>query len=232
MVKRTVQEKESASDPGKGERIREKIVDHALRQAARGGMGVLSIGRLAKEVKMSKSGLFVHFGSKEKLETAVLERAGNLFFDHVLVPAEDEDLEGIEQLWVLCDLWLKFVERHVLPGSYFFTGALFHCAGQEGPIPERITKIVWRWLKGLKVAIERARSLGELDNGIDAKRTAMELNGLLVSAQWCYVMEGEDRTQARGAILAKLASLATDKIPVSAFESVRAWTKYLEDKHA
>ncbi|MGA7383097.1 MAG: hypothetical protein WBX03_19760, partial [Terriglobales bacterium] len=167
-----------------------------------------------------------------KLEAAVVERGGALFFSQVLVPPEEQGLEGIEQVWALCDLWLQFVERHVLPGNFFFTGAVFHCAGREGPIPERITEIVWLWLKALQVAIEKAKSLGELDDSVDAKRTAMELNGLLLSAQWCYVTEHEDRTQARQAILAKLASLASDKIPASAFESVRTWTKYLEDRHA
>jgi hypothetical protein len=44
-------------------------------------------------------------------------------------------------------------------------------------------------------------------------------------------MEREDHSQARSVILTKLASLATDKIPVSAFDSVKAWRKYLEDRH-
>jgi AcrR family transcriptional regulator len=140
---------------------------------------------------LSKSGLFVHFGSKASLEAAVVERAGELFDNHVLVPAKEDRLEGIEQVWTLCDLWLKFVERHVLPGNYFFSGALFHCGGRDGPIADRITAVVWRWLKALKVAIEKAKSLGEFDDGVDTKRTAMELNGLLISAQWCCVMEDE-----------------------------------------
>ena len=65
---------------------REEIVARALNIAAEKGLGALSIGGLAKELKMSKSGLFAHFGSKENLETAVVERARVLFFDHVLVP--------------------------------------------------------------------------------------------------------------------------------------------------
>jgi AcrR family transcriptional regulator len=181
---------------------------------------------------MSKSGLFVHFGSKANLEAAVVERASDLFFNHILVPPEEEGLEGIEQLWALCDLWLKFVENHVLPGNYFFTGAFFHCSGQEGEIPERITALLWRWLKALKAAIEAAQRLGELRETVDTKQLALELNGLLLNAQWCYLMEHKDRTQVRSAILTKLASLATEKIPASAFESVKAWRKYLDSRHA
>ena len=64
----------------KGNNTQEEIVGRALRIAAVEGLGALSIGRLAKELRMSKSGLFVHFGSKEKLEIAVVERAYEIFF--------------------------------------------------------------------------------------------------------------------------------------------------------
>lgn len=74
--------------------------------------------------------------------------------------------------------------------------------------------------------------MGELVQTVDAKQTALELNGLLLNAQWCHVLEEEDGTQVRSAILAKLASVATEKIPASAFDSLGAWRKYLEDRHA
>ena len=67
------------SDPSKGNQTREEIVTRALQIAAHKGLGGLTIGTLAKKLKMSKSGLFVHFGSKESLEAAVVERAGRSF---------------------------------------------------------------------------------------------------------------------------------------------------------
>ena len=99
----------SVSDPGKGSKTREQIVTQALHVAAYKGLGALTVGTLAEKLKMSKSGLFLHFGSKENLETAVVERAGDLFFSHVLVPIEEGDFEGIERVWALCDQWLDFV---------------------------------------------------------------------------------------------------------------------------
>jgi AcrR family transcriptional regulator len=212
----------------KGKRTREEIVARALDIAALDGLGALSIGSLAKELKMSKSGLFVHFGSKENLEAAVVDAASDLFFSHIVLPAEEDSLEGIERVWVLCDLWLEFVEDHVLPGGYFFTGAFFQCAGQDGSIPRAITRIMRQWFKALREAVDGARSRGELRLSIDAKQTALELNGLLLGAQWSYQMEHKDGTQARLAILTKLASLATEEIPEGVFDSVRAWRKYLD----
>jgi AcrR family transcriptional regulator len=134
-------DKRPASGPTKGRRTREEIVARALYTAARDGLGALSIGKLAKELKMSKSSLFVYFGSKENLETAVVERAGVLFFDHVLVPIEEDGLEGIERVWSLCDLWLKFVEDRVFPGGYFFTGPTFSAQVSEVPFPVRLERL-------------------------------------------------------------------------------------------
>jgi len=227
----TKSDKRLVSGLTKGKRTRGEIVARALHMAALEGLAAVSIGSLAKELKMSKSGLFVHFGSKENLETAVVERASVLFFDHVLIPTEEDGLEGIERVWALCDLWLEFVEDRVLPGGYFFTGAFFQCAGQDGSIPKQIREVMREWVNTLRVAVDGARRRGELRMTIDAKRTALELNGLLLGAQWSYLMEHKDRTQARSAILARLASMATEDIPASAFDSVRAWRKYLESRH-
>ena len=88
----------TVSDPGKGSRTREEIVTRALQIAAYKGLGALTNGTLANKLKMSKSGLFLHFGSKENLEAAVVERAGDLFFSHVFLPTEEDGLEGIERV--------------------------------------------------------------------------------------------------------------------------------------
>ncbi len=216
---------------GKGPNTREEIVARALNIAALEGLGALSIGRLAKELKMSKSGLFVHFGSKENLETAVVERASILFFDHVLVPIEENGREGIERVWALCDSWLDFVEQGILPGGYFFTGALFQCAEQSGSIPKQIKRIARDWFDALRDALEQARSQEQVRADIDIKRTAFELNGILLGAQWSQLLSHKDYTSPRSAVLAKLSSLATEEIPANAFDSVKAWRKYLESRH-
>ena len=74
--------KQSAQGPSKGTQTRHLIVDRALKIAAQEGLGALSIGRLAKDLNMSKSGLVLHFGSKENLELAVVEQADLYFFDY------------------------------------------------------------------------------------------------------------------------------------------------------
>jgi AcrR family transcriptional regulator len=87
-------------------RTRQEILARALKVAAREGLAALTIGRLAKELQMSKSGLFAHFHSKQALELVTLEKAREAFADAVLRPVEVSG-RGIERLWNLCDLWLR-----------------------------------------------------------------------------------------------------------------------------
>src|SRR3954447_8811347 len=72
-----------------GERSRALILQEAARLATVDGISGLSIGRLADAVGMSKSGLFAHFGSKEELQRATVDLAGELFTEHVLRAGDD-----------------------------------------------------------------------------------------------------------------------------------------------
>src|SRR4051812_39631746 len=71
----------------KGAATREAIIDRAYGIACSAGLDGLSIGPLAHAVGMSKSGVFAHFGSREGLQLAVLESAGQRFGRYVLTPA-------------------------------------------------------------------------------------------------------------------------------------------------
>src|SRR5579864_5404054 len=84
---------QAAQGPTKGTKTRHLIVDRALNIAAQEGLGALSIGRLAKDLNMSKSGLVLHFGSKANLELAVVERADLYFFDYIMVPIDEKGLK-------------------------------------------------------------------------------------------------------------------------------------------
>ena len=221
---------EESKDLGKGQQTREAIVAQGLLIAAREGLGAISIGRLAKELRISKSGLFLHFGSKEKLELAVVEQARVQFLNHVQKRAQDDKLTGIERLWFLCDSWLDFVEHGAFPGGYFFTGVFFQTAKQNGPIPRFIRKAVRNWIDTLEEAVKQARSSEEITTDTDTREIAFELNSLLLGAQWSLLMTGRDYTNARFAVLSKFQSLAADEIPETAFGSVKAWKAYLANR--
>src|SRR5262245_52618857 len=72
---------------GKGAATRQTILNHALGLATKVGMEGLTIGRLAEDLGMSKSGLFAHFRSKEALQVEVLRAASERFIETVTKPA-------------------------------------------------------------------------------------------------------------------------------------------------
>ena len=91
-----------------GERTRQTILETAVHVASAEGLEGLTIGRLASELSMSKSGLFAHFGSKEDLQLATIEAARAIFIREVIRPAL-EAAHGMPRLWKLCDDWLGYV---------------------------------------------------------------------------------------------------------------------------
>jgi AcrR family transcriptional regulator len=216
----------------RGEKTRREILSKALQIAAREGLAALTIGRLAQALGMSKSGLFAHFRSKRALELATIHTAREVFANAVLLPATSA-AEGIERLWKLCDSWLQHIEQSVLPGSYFFSGAFFAYAERPGAIAQEITGIAEEWLQALERAVQDAKKRQEIDPDAEAKRIAFELNAILIGAHWAYLLEDDEAfAEARATILRGLRGLATSRIPASAFESLKAWKGYLEEKHS
>ena len=61
--------------PSKGEETRALILEAAVQHAGVHGFDALTIGLLAEQTGLSKSGLFAHFGSKEELQIATLNEA-------------------------------------------------------------------------------------------------------------------------------------------------------------
>src|SRR6476659_1724793 len=103
----------------KGQLSRENILLAAAKLATTKGLDGLSIGDLAAEVGMSKSGLYAHFKSKEELELATIETAAAIFDGEVLQPAARAHA-GTERLGALVDAFLSHLERRVFPGGCFF----------------------------------------------------------------------------------------------------------------
>ena len=82
----------------------------------------------------------------------------------------------------------------------------------------------------MRRAVDEAREREEIDSAVNAQQTAFELNGLLLGAQWSRRLDPLDHSDGRSAILTNLKSLATEKIPAKAFDSVKAWRRYLKTR--
>src|ERR1700746_548653 len=96
----------------RGLRTREAILARAVDIASIEGLEGLTLGLPAQQTRMSKSGLFAHFGSKEELQLATVEKARQMFIEQVTRPAIAAR-KGMPRLWKIIDLWLALVERNV-----------------------------------------------------------------------------------------------------------------------
>src|SRR5690606_21139350 len=102
-----------------GDATRRDILHAAVRTASRFGLEALTIGRLAKDLGMSKGGLFAHFGSKEALQLATLDEAFATFEQLVVEPARQVE-PGLLRFWALVEGYLQYVHGDALPGGCIF----------------------------------------------------------------------------------------------------------------
>jgi AcrR family transcriptional regulator len=166
--------------PPKGERTRRAILEIAVDIASAEGLEGLTIGRLASELDMSKSGLFAHFGSKEELQLACVDEARDIFLREVIHPAIRRG-RGLARVRALCEQWVSYAERKVFRGGCFFDAVAAEFDSRPGLVRDRIGAS-WRdWLSTLEAAVRKAREAGEIEADADPAQIAYELNALVTA---------------------------------------------------
>ncbi len=164
----------------KGAETRQAIVDHATRLASAVGLGGLSIGSLAEALGLSKSGLFAHFRSKERLQIEVLENAAQIFVAEVVLPAIKKP-RGEPRVRELFDRWLKWADQK-LPGGCVFISAAAELDDKPGPVRDALIEKQEAWLGAIERAAGIAVEEGHFQADLDTKRFAFELYGIMLSA--------------------------------------------------
>jgi AcrR family transcriptional regulator len=196
----------------RGERTRRQILDLAVDLASVEGLEGLSIGKLAGKLKMSKSGLFASFGSKEELQLATIEHARQIFID-VVVRKPMMAPRGLPRLWALCDSWLDYASKSVFSGGCFFAAASAEFDSRPGPIRDRIAALMKEWLTTISVAVRKAQEAGHLRTDVDPDQLAFEMHSLSMGANWAHQLHGDKAAfdRARAAIRHRLSALAPAK---------------------
>lgn len=191
------------------------ILDAAARLATVEGIGGLSIARLADAVGMSKSGLFGHFGSKEELQLATVEKADSLFAAQVIEPASTAST-AVQRLRLLVDGYLRYVEVDTFPGGCFFASVLAEVDMQPGAVRDRLVLFLADWLGRLESTVRDAQAEGSIDPEEDAGQLAFEVEAalFLANAQYVVTHTGEPIEHARRAIDRRLAT-AVNRAPAA-----------------
>jgi AcrR family transcriptional regulator len=180
----------------KGEQTRERIVDKAWQLATRDGLGGLSLGKLATELGLSKSGLFAHFGSKEGLEVEVLKAAAERFTDQVIRPALTAP-RGVARLRKLFKNWLTWANHPGQPGGCVFLAAAAELDDSEGPQRDYLVAAQTGLLATLSRAARIAVEEGELRAKLDTDQFAFEMLGIVMAYHHARRLLRDTKAEAR-----------------------------------
>ncbi len=169
----------SRGERSKGEKTRAMIVQAALEIASRDGLEGLTIGVLADQMQMSKSGVFAHFGSREDLQLAVLKEYVRRFVDEVLRPAVAKP-RGLPRLEAILDRWVAFLAREMTRGCIMIAGAVEY-DDRPGPLRAEMVTIITGWKRELLKAIRQSVAERHLKADADAHQMVFEIYGLMLA---------------------------------------------------
>jgi AcrR family transcriptional regulator len=194
----------------RGRRTRESILATAVNLASVEGLEGLTIGRLATELDMSKSGLFAHFGSKEELQLATIAAAADIFREAVITPAREAE-RGLPRLRALLDGKIAYLRGDVFRGGCFFDAVrVEYDSRPPGPVRDEIAQQLTAWDRLVANRVRAAQAEGHLDPAADPEQVAFELDALLGAANVRYQVNRDPAVfeHARRGIDARLDALS------------------------
>ncbi|GLS95336.1 TetR family transcriptional regulator [Piscinibacter gummiphilus] len=209
MVEKLAVEKQGAAT-GTG-RKREKseqtlaaIVGAAMDLTARHGLQNLALGDIAKQLGISKSGVFVRVGSLEALQLLVVDECERQFRDLVLIPTLSEK-PGLPQVDAVVRLWIAHGgTMKALLGAHYESQT-----GEDvSELGRRLQSGMSNWRKRLEGLVAHAATLGQLRADTDPGQFVFEIFGLMLGYLYDTRMSQDPRHQAR-AIAAYMRTRST-----------------------
>jgi AcrR family transcriptional regulator len=172
----------SALPLNKGQQTKASIVEAALGLATQIGLEGLSIGALAEVMRMSKSGVFAHFGSREELQISVIREYFKQFEQEVFMPSLSAP-KGLPRVEALFKNWMKRVAVELDSGCIFISGAV-EFDDRPGPVRDALSQSVRTWMEALTKAIVQAKELGQLSADTDEQQMTFEIHGLILAVHY------------------------------------------------
>jgi AcrR family transcriptional regulator len=180
----------------KGELTRHAILDHAAGLASKVGLEGLTIGALATDLELSKSGLFAHFHSKEALQLQVLEHAAAVFVERVVRPSLAEP-RGEPRMRALFERWLEWSQSSPLPGGCLFVQATVELDDRPGPVRDSLVQFQKQWLGVLSTSMELGIAAGAFHSVADPEQFAHDVYGVMLAYHHASRLLRDPRAEAR-----------------------------------
>ena len=166
----------------KGQQTKAAIVDAALGLATQIGLEGLSIGALAEVMRMSKSGVFAHFGSREELQISVIREYHARFEEEVFYPALEKP-KGMPRLKALFQNWMNRTSVEIDSGCLYISGAV-EFDDRPGPVRDALAGSVQTWLAAMNRAVVQGKEAGHLAKDADEHQMAFEIHGLILALHY------------------------------------------------
>jgi AcrR family transcriptional regulator len=187
------------------------VLDVAVATASVDGLDGMSLGHLADQLGVSKSGLFAHWRDKQQLQLDVINHAVQQWRQQIVIPAQRRPA-GLPRLWALHVRRLRFYREEVLPGRCFFAAVNAEYDDRPGPVQDAIRVAIRRWTDFLAAQVREAVKLGQLPASVDPDQLAFEIEAMGMAA--ALRADPDDparpRRYARRAVLRRLRALALD----------------------
>lgn len=191
----------------RGDETRARLLELGARQLRQKGVAGISIRGVALDCAIGHSTVQHHFRTQEDFVRELVAR----WSSEVTAAIEKSAvaLRGLRRSAAMARTWIERTEvRPILaevirphePGS-----------GHDS-IRSAIIDVVQKWTALLRASLAQARALGELRDGTDPRRVALELHALLWSRCWALEIEGETWTTHAllEAVWDRLSSIAVD----------------------
>lgn len=192
----------------KSDTTHQTILDHATGLASKVGLEGLTIGALAAELDLSKSGLFAHFQSKEMLQLQVLDHGAAVFVENVVRPALSAP-RGVARMRALFDRWLDWARSSPLPGGCLFVQATVELDDRPGPVRDRLVEYQRQWLEVLATTLQKGIEAGAFRRDADSMQFAHDLYGVMLAYHHAsrLLRDPQAETRARRAFDALLTAV-------------------------
>ncbi len=167
----------------KGARSRQTIARHAAEVATVEGLNGVSIGRLAADLGISKSGVATLFGTKENLQVAAVDAARAVFREYVVTPNLDKP-EGIERLRAVLESWIEFLAGATFPGGCFRAANIGDFDSRPGPVHDALQRDYGDWQAFLARQLRVAKQAGDVRADIDPELEAFHIDAVGTAANF------------------------------------------------
>ena len=163
-------------------KTKNRIVAEGLGLLTRSGFGGVTLGVLAAQTGLSKSGLFAHFGSKTEVQLRLLDEAAQVSRSTVVEPAM-RATDGLARLRAVFDRWLGWTEKAGIGGGCPVAGGFFELddAPDDDPVRQRLVAMEAEWRAFLTALVGGAVKTGELRAGLDVDQFVWELCGIYLN---------------------------------------------------